>query len=548
MQSGPWPVPTRSRRQRIDDAREQVFLILENAPESQLEDGRYQRILTTLQIEDELCRHYDATQDVAETAVRELLEDGQLFEATYRARSPLQVLDDSPTRYYMDQGVYAARVEDPRIHPADSALSDFGKSELTRLRETIAEIRAPGVPPATDDAAEWRHWRAWERAMPAHIVEIKQLLQGSDEAYIARRLKRESGDWSFEVLDWTDRLLDIARCITSGLWTDEEVANGRIESRTILENLRKAQREIRLMETAAPQPQPEPPFVYGPIEPIDDLFMELWHLFSSERAETRRKNQDRDIPIIEKVSNIILHAKCAIGNVHRTLRGNLFPYDVSRSHRLTGNAKTVDAICQVARELMTQSNLDLFAIHDEPVRVGRESDRCYANLIWEVFQKHRKILLSHTTCYPVTPTCREISTGTSIEHFLSINFQSEDLYNREGIAAVCTELQALLCDLGLEDETIWRRLRNKYRNCDSSGGKSSACGTNQKRIGFVIRSRGSTDREWEIEGHSHGCSIRLPTSAPESRERGMTKDELVTKSNKGDARGILSRMRNKDSD
>lgn len=197
----------------------------------------------------------------------------------------------------------------------------------------------------------------------------------------------------------------------------------------------------------------EPLLTANPADSVDQLFTELWDRFAGERAEARRRNRESDVATIELVSNVVLQVKCAMQNVHRILRGSLSPYDQSRSHRLSGNAKTVDATWQTARGLVTDANLDLFAIHSEPVCFRSRSSRCYASLIWELFQAHHNILLKHATCYPVTPTFEETRTGTAMEHYLHANFQTEILYDPDGITAVCAELQTLLGELGFENET-----------------------------------------------------------------------------------------------
>lgn len=175
------------------------------------------------------------------------------------------------------------------------------------------------------------------------------------------------------------------------------------------------------------------------LDRIDELFADLWDHFSAEADKARQKHPESALPVIEDMSNRILHMKCAMQVAHRTVAGELLPTDVSRLHRLSGDAKRIDVIRHGCES--SKSKLYWFAVHGGPVRFKGLSGRSYAGLIWELFHQHLTTLVSNTTRFPETPSFGKY-------HVIDMFDQIECIYTEAGFVKTSEEMNSLLKQMG----------------------------------------------------------------------------------------------------
>lgn len=147
-----------SSRDRIDKAKHEVFLILEDAPECNLENGERRRIEEREQIEWLLCNERGTTETAAERAIDELLRDKFLVERPYRAYSPIQYLD-RPDLTHATSGLTTTEKEwtpasatDPIIEP----LADVAEVVPTGDLVTV-QTAPPKADPPPDEIPALSH-------------------------------------------------------------------------------------------------------------------------------------------------------------------------------------------------------------------------------------------------------------------------------------------------------------------------------------------------------------------------------------------------------
>ena len=93
-----------SRRDRINKAKHEVLLILENALECDLENGERRRIEERGRVEWLLHKEHKVTEAAAKTAIDELVQGGYLVELPCQSLLPLQFAD-GPIKIYPANGL-----------------------------------------------------------------------------------------------------------------------------------------------------------------------------------------------------------------------------------------------------------------------------------------------------------------------------------------------------------------------------------------------------------------------------------------------------------